>query len=154
MSFGAESMEDSDLARIGRPGSVSETVTAVARAKAAGFTNINLDVMYGLPGQRLESWQRTLAHCLALTPPTCPAMPSQSKMTQDLLRISSGEEVRSQTKAFRLKWTKWPNGYSAMPVMSSMKCRIMPSRDMPAGINCSIGPMANTLDAARAPSPI
>jgi oxygen-independent coproporphyrinogen-3 oxidase len=68
MSFGAESMEDGDLARIGRPGSVSETVTAVARARAAGFTNINLDVMYGLPGQHLESWQRTLAHCLALTP--------------------------------------------------------------------------------------
>jgi oxygen-independent coproporphyrinogen-3 oxidase len=40
----------------------------VARARAAGFTNINLDVMYGLPGQRLESWQRTLAYCLALTP--------------------------------------------------------------------------------------
>jgi oxygen-independent coproporphyrinogen III oxidase len=68
MSFGAESMDDSDLARIGRPGSVSETVTAVARARAAGFTNINLDAMYGLPGQRLESWQRTLAHCLALAP--------------------------------------------------------------------------------------
>ena len=68
MSFGAESMEDGDLARIGRPGSVSETVTAVTRARAAGFTNINLDVMYGLPGQHLESWQRTLAHCLALAP--------------------------------------------------------------------------------------
>ena len=68
MSFGAESMEDGDLARIGRPGSVSETVTAVARARAAGFTNINLDVMYGLPGQRLESWQRTLGHCLSLAP--------------------------------------------------------------------------------------
>ena len=68
MSFGAESMEDGDLARIGRPGAVRETVTAVTQARAAGFTNINLDVMYGLPGQSLESWQRTLAHCLALAP--------------------------------------------------------------------------------------
>jgi len=68
MSFGAESMEDGDLARIGRPGAVYETVTAVAQARAAGFTNINLDVMYGLPGQSLESWQRTLAHCLTLAP--------------------------------------------------------------------------------------
>jgi oxygen-independent coproporphyrinogen-3 oxidase len=68
MSFGAESMEDGDLTRIGRPGAVSETVTAVTQARAAGFTNINLDVMYGLPGQSLESWQRTLAHCLALAP--------------------------------------------------------------------------------------
>jgi len=68
MSFGAESMEDGDLSRIGRPGAVHETVTAVTRARAAGFTNINLDLMYGLPSQRLESWQRTLAHCLMLEP--------------------------------------------------------------------------------------
>jgi oxygen-independent coproporphyrinogen-3 oxidase len=68
ISFGAESMEDGDLARIGRPGAVSDTVTAVTRARTAGFTNINLDVMYGLPGQSLEGWQRTLAHCLVLEP--------------------------------------------------------------------------------------
>ena len=68
MSFGAESMEDGDLSRIGRSGAVSETVTAVTQARAAGFANINLDLMYGLPGQHLESWQRTLAHCLALAP--------------------------------------------------------------------------------------
>jgi len=68
MSFGAESMEDSDLSRIGRPGAVRETVLAVAQARAAGFTNINLDLMYGLPSQSLESWQRTLAHCLTLAP--------------------------------------------------------------------------------------
>jgi putative oxygen-independent coproporphyrinogen III oxidase len=68
MSFGAESMEDSDLTRIGRPGAVRETVVAVTQARAAGFTNINLDLMYGLPSQSLESWQRTLAHCLTLAP--------------------------------------------------------------------------------------
>ena len=68
ISFGAESMEDDDLTRLGRPGSVDQTVVAVAEARAAGFTNINLDVMYGLPGQSLEGWQRTLTHCLTLTP--------------------------------------------------------------------------------------
>ena len=69
MSFGAESMEDGDLARVGRPGAVRDTVTAVTQARAAGFTNINLDLMYGLPGQSLDSWRRTLTHCLALAPP-------------------------------------------------------------------------------------
>ena len=68
MSFGAESMEGGDLTRLGRPGTVDETVSAVTRARAAGFTNINLDLMYGLPGQRLEGWQRTLVHCLTLEP--------------------------------------------------------------------------------------
>ena len=68
MSFGAESMEDGDLDRIGRPGTVNETVHAVTRTRAAGFTNINLDLMYGLPGQSLAGWQRTLVHCLTLEP--------------------------------------------------------------------------------------
>ena len=68
MSFGAESMDDGDLTRVGRPGAVHQTIRAVPQAKASGFTNINLDVMYGLPGQSLESWQRTLLHCLTLEP--------------------------------------------------------------------------------------
>src|SRR6185295_10271202 len=68
MSFGVESMEDGDLTRLGRPGTVGETVDAITRARAAGFTNINLDLMYGLPGQSLAGWQRTLMHCLTLDP--------------------------------------------------------------------------------------
>jgi oxygen-independent coproporphyrinogen-3 oxidase len=68
ISFGAESMEAVDLDRVGRPGTVDETISAVIRARTAGFSNINLDLMYGLPGQSLESWRQTLAHCLALEP--------------------------------------------------------------------------------------
>lgn len=95
MSFGAESMEDGELARIGRPGSVSETVTAVARARAAGFTNINLDVMYGLPGQRLESWQQTLDYCLTLAPThlSCYALTVEdnTRLASDIQRQRSPE---------------------------------------------------------------
>jgi oxygen-independent coproporphyrinogen III oxidase len=68
ISFGAESMDDDDLARIGRSGTVHETIRAVTCARSAGFININLDLMYGLPGQSLEGWQQTLVHCLALEP--------------------------------------------------------------------------------------
>ncbi|HEY7532915.1 MAG TPA: radical SAM family heme chaperone HemW, partial [Nitrospiraceae bacterium] len=68
ISFGAESMEDQDFSFIGRRGSVRETVGAVAMARAAGFANINLDLMYGLPGQSLTSWQRTLKHVITLNP--------------------------------------------------------------------------------------
>ena len=68
MSFGAESMRDSELASVGRPGLTSDTVTAVLHARDAGFTDINLDVMYGLPGQDLASWRHTVARCLELAP--------------------------------------------------------------------------------------
>ena len=68
LSFGAESMHDDELVRIGRPGATAGTIEAVVAARTAGFTNINLDLMYGLPGQTLESWRRTLSACCDLSP--------------------------------------------------------------------------------------
>lgn len=68
ISFGAESMEDDDLVRIGRPGAVRQTIAAVQSAREAGFTNINLDLMYGLPRQSVEGWKQTLARCVELAP--------------------------------------------------------------------------------------
>ncbi|MBH0178387.1 MAG: radical SAM family heme chaperone HemW [Nitrospira sp.] len=68
ISFGAESMDEQDFAQIGRPGRVQDTETAVEAARAAGFVNINLDLMYGLPGQSLESWAHTVHALLLLKP--------------------------------------------------------------------------------------
>jgi oxygen-independent coproporphyrinogen III oxidase len=68
ISFGAESMNEQDFAPIGRPGRVQDTKTAVAAARAAGFANISLDLMYGLPGQSLESWTHTIQALLLLEP--------------------------------------------------------------------------------------
>ena len=68
ISFGAESMQDDELVGIGRPGAVQETTAAVQTAREAGFTNINLDLMYGLPHQTLGSWRETLHRCIALGP--------------------------------------------------------------------------------------
>lgn len=68
ISFGAESMQDSELVNIGRPALARETVAAVLSARKAGFTNINLDLMYGLPDQTLESWKDTIGQCVELAP--------------------------------------------------------------------------------------
>ncbi|WP_455378220.1 radical SAM family heme chaperone HemW [Petrachloros mirabilis] len=68
ISFGAESMNDKELLRIGRPGGAAETIEGVRWAREAGFTNINLDLMYGLPGQTLKDWHDTLTRCIALGP--------------------------------------------------------------------------------------
>jgi oxygen-independent coproporphyrinogen-3 oxidase len=68
ISFGAESMDDREFPPIGRPGSSQGTIRAVTMARAAGFANINLDLMYGLPGQTVESWQQSLARVVQLDP--------------------------------------------------------------------------------------
>ena len=90
ISFGAESMNDEDFAPIGRPGSVQETESAVVAARAGGFTNINLDLMYGLPGQTQESWEKTLRSLLALDPShvSCYALTIEegTRLAQDIAR--------------------------------------------------------------------
>ncbi len=68
LSVGVESMNQRDFIPIGRPGLVHEAERAVKAARTAGFRNINLDLMYGLPGQTLESWVETLHATLALEP--------------------------------------------------------------------------------------
>lgn len=68
ISFGAESMDQQELHRVGRPGSVFSTIEVVATARDAGFADINLDLMYGLPGQTLETWAASLRAAMALAP--------------------------------------------------------------------------------------
>jgi len=68
LSFGVQSLDVKELTQIGRPVLSDTTHKAVASARQAGFTNINLDLMYGLPGQTLDSWLGTVDHALALEP--------------------------------------------------------------------------------------
>jgi oxygen-independent coproporphyrinogen III oxidase len=90
ISFGAESMDDEDFGPIGRPGCVRDTERAVAAARVAGFTNVNLDLMYGLPGQTLRSWTSTLQSLLDMDPAhiSCYALTIEegTKLAHDIAR--------------------------------------------------------------------
>ncbi len=68
LSIGVQSLAREQLRRLGRIHSPQEAVAAVAMARAAGFTNLNLDLMYGLPGQTLDEARRDLSEILALGP--------------------------------------------------------------------------------------
>lgn len=68
LSLGVQSDDVAQLQLLGRIHSFAQAEQAVQLARRAGFTNINLDFMYGLPGQTLEQWQRTLQHAMALQP--------------------------------------------------------------------------------------
>jgi oxygen-independent coproporphyrinogen-3 oxidase len=68
LSIGVQSLKDSELRQLGRPHSVADAVQTIQMARAAGFDNINLDLMFGLPGQDLHAWQKTLDHALELQP--------------------------------------------------------------------------------------
>lgn len=68
LSIGIQSFQDRHLAALGRIHSGAEAVAAVAAAKAAGFSHINLDLMFGLPGQSLEAAVADVRAAIALQP--------------------------------------------------------------------------------------
>jgi oxygen-independent coproporphyrinogen-3 oxidase len=67
-SFGAQTFDDAELAKLGRSHNVADTLRTFADLRDAGFTNISFDLIAGLPGQMLEGWQRNVEQALALEP--------------------------------------------------------------------------------------
>lgn len=68
LSLGAQSFADVDLALLGRPHSSRQTVETFGAARKAGFANISLDLMFGLPGQRQREWLEQLKTAVRLRP--------------------------------------------------------------------------------------
>ncbi len=68
LSLGVQSLDDSELALLGRIHTASEARAAVRFTRNAGFTNLSLDLIYGLPGQPLQSWLKTLDEAIGLNP--------------------------------------------------------------------------------------
>ena len=65
LSLGVQSLNDEMLALLNRPHTASDAAKALHQAREAGFVNINLDLMWGLPGQRLRGWKADLHHVIA-----------------------------------------------------------------------------------------
>ena len=68
VSLGVQSDDDEMLKKLGRPHNYTQAVAAYHRIRKAGFRNISIDLMYGLPGQDLRHWQETLDNVLRLLP--------------------------------------------------------------------------------------
>ena len=68
VSLGIQCDNDEILKKIGRPHNYAQAVTAAQRIRKAGFRNLSVDLIYGLPGQSLYDWQETLQHVLTLMP--------------------------------------------------------------------------------------
>ncbi|MFC1512974.1 radical SAM family heme chaperone HemW [Thermodesulfobacteriota bacterium] len=68
LSIGVQAFSDRLLQKIDRSHTVAEALHAVTTARQAGFENLSLDLIYGLPEQDLGDWQETLALALAQKP--------------------------------------------------------------------------------------
>jgi oxygen-independent coproporphyrinogen-3 oxidase len=66
VSLGIQSFKDQDLSFLNRRHDATKAMQAVKCCKEAGFENISVDLIYGLPGQTLDDWKRNLETVLAL----------------------------------------------------------------------------------------
>ena len=66
LSFGVQSLRDAELALLTRRHSAREAAEAVARALDAGFDNVSVDLIYGLPRQTVAQWEESLDGVAAL----------------------------------------------------------------------------------------
>ncbi len=67
-SFGAQTFDDAELAKLGRSHSSDDTLKTFDELRAADFTNVSFDLIAGLPGQTLAGWQQNIDRSLALEP--------------------------------------------------------------------------------------
>lgn len=68
ISFGVQSSISEELRMLERSHDFFTVIDAVSSARKAGFNNLNLDLIYALPGQTLQSWQTTVKRVLDLQP--------------------------------------------------------------------------------------
>ncbi len=68
LSIGVQSLDNALLVALDRFHSVEEAERAIEKARKAGFTNLNLDLMFGLPRQTLSLWKETLEAALRFSP--------------------------------------------------------------------------------------
>jgi putative oxygen-independent coproporphyrinogen III oxidase len=67
-SFGAQTFDDAELARLGRSHTSTDTLKTFDALRDSGFGNISFDLIAGLPGQTMERWQSNVERSLGLKP--------------------------------------------------------------------------------------
>ena len=107
LSLGMQSACDGELASVHRPHDFAQTEKAVRAARSARIKNLNLDLIYGLPGQTDESWRDTVEKALALEPEhlSCYGL-TVEEGTPLARRVEEGERLPDDDEqAERYLWT-------------------------------------------------
>jgi oxygen-independent coproporphyrinogen-3 oxidase len=89
-SFGAQTFNDSELARLGRSHTAADTRRTFSYLRDAGFANVSFDLIAGLPGQTMEGWRANLDKAFALRP---------EHLSFYLLEVHQGTPLASHIKS-------------------------------------------------------
>lgn len=97
LSLGVQSFDNADLTTLGRPHSSAMASQAFETARQAGFANISLDLIWGLPGQRLKTWIDQLTEAVKLGPEHISAYGLTLEPYTRLAQMVEGEEFELPT---------------------------------------------------------
>ena len=86
LSLGVQSSHDDELHLLRRGHSFQDAIETYEAARQAGFDNVNLDLIYGLPDQPIEKWRATLERVIALQPDHISAYSLQVEERTAMLR--------------------------------------------------------------------
>jgi len=95
LSFGVQSFHDDELKFLTRIHTSSEATSAVHMAKQAGFTNINVDLIFALPNQTMERWKDNLRQAIELGTQHISAYNLIVEQNTPLARMVSAKQVSS-----------------------------------------------------------
>ena len=106
LSLGAQSFDDELLESLGRIHTAAQIGEAVVMAREAGFDNLNLDLMYALPGQTMDRWRATLEAAVALGPEHIsayslivePGTPMAERVRRGEARLPSEDRVNAMQR--------------------------------------------------------
>ena len=120
LSLGVQSFDEAELRFLGRRHTARQTEAAIELIRAAGFTNLGLDLMYGLPGQSLDAWPKTLETALSFAPEhlSCYQLTITAGETP-ALRTPLARRVARGESACRMK--KPSGNFSSLPPTSSRR---------------------------------
>ncbi len=92
LSFGFQSCQNENLVLLGRTHTFSEAVCSYQEAREVGFDNINIDLIYGIPGQLIAEWSDCLREIISLSPEHISAYGLQLEEGTPLYKkVSEGE---------------------------------------------------------------
>jgi oxygen-independent coproporphyrinogen-3 oxidase len=98
VSMGVQSWDPAMLERLGRVHSAQQAERSYQLLREAGFTNVNLDLIFGIPGQTAESWQRSLLKTVSLGPEHISAYCLTYEEDTEFFRRHQQGELRQDTE--------------------------------------------------------
>ena len=152
VSIGVQSLRVEVLAASGRTHDPANVARAVDAVFAAGIERLNLDLIYGTPGERVADWEHTLRAALALEPTHVSAYALTVESGTPLGRQVAAGRGRRLTTTTRRRSTSSPTTSSQRRASTGTRSPTGAARATSAGTTCSPGRKGTTRASAARPT--